>query len=231
MQNTVTSSLLSNSAFYAPDRSNAEYLAPAGAHKTRQIHSAVIIDVSQNDASASAGIAADGMISTNKTQILAIQTADCIPALFAAESKIAAVHAGWKGVLSGILPAAAKHFLGLNTKVALGPSIKPCCFEISIDLQRQFTRAWQHLDLSDVFPKDSLRIPKRGDGIGMDLTLLAKRQLIHSGIREENIDVLPHCSYCGENPKFASFRRATHESKDTGTPISSARQWSTIGLF
>src|SRR6185436_6868278 len=67
-----------------------------------------------------------------------VYVADCVPILIAdARSGLcAAVHAGWRGTVAGVLAAALRRLIDerrarpADLRVALGPSIGPCCFEV-----------------------------------------------------------------------------------------------------
>lgn len=75
----------------------------------------------------------------------AVTIADCVPVFIAHPSGVAAiVHAGWRGVASGILGEAVRAFgvRGLEAAdlaVHLGPSICGRCYEVGVDVYRQLT--------------------------------------------------------------------------------------------
>ena len=72
--------------------------------------------------------------------------ADCIPVLMAdaRTGAFAAVHAGWRGTLAGVVPAAVRRLvdeLGVrpgDLRVALGPAIGVCCFEVGAEVVAAF---------------------------------------------------------------------------------------------
>ncbi len=73
---------------------------------------------------------ADALVATKPNIAVGVRTADCVPILLA-DSKsgaVAAVHAGWRGLVDGVIESA------LGTKdfdlAAIGPCIGACCFEI-----------------------------------------------------------------------------------------------------
>lgn len=79
------------------------------------------------------GVKADAMVTNNSDCLLAIQTADCLSiALVGDNGTFAAVHAGWKGLLSGIIENTAEIMRELGAKTILGasgPAIGEECYE------------------------------------------------------------------------------------------------------
>jgi YfiH family protein len=82
-----------------------------------------------------AGDEADASVSHHPGAALAILTADCAPiALASPEGVIGAVHAGWRGLLSGVVEVAAAAMAELGAtrvEAALGPCIHAECYEFS----------------------------------------------------------------------------------------------------
>jgi len=73
-----------------------------------------------------------------------LTTADCLPiAIARAEGErpgLALVHAGWRGLLEGVIESTARALGRGRTKAALGPAIGPCCFEVSEEVAASFRR-------------------------------------------------------------------------------------------
>jgi YfiH family protein len=99
------------------------------------------------DADAGTRPRADGMVTREPGIILGIFTADCVPVLMtSSRPQVAcALHAGWRGVLSGIAGNGVRKMEELGAlpseiRVALGPSIGPCCFEVDAELAARFVR-------------------------------------------------------------------------------------------
>lgn len=145
----------------------------------------------------------DGLITKEKGIVLGITTADCLPILFyEPERKIAAaVHAGWKGSLKRISQKAAQTItrLGGNIDkiiVVIGPHIKSCCYDIDEKRANSFKKEFG----------SEVRI-KRNDNFFLDLTKVNLIQLLESGVKEENIEILPYCTYC-HSDVFFSFRKS-----------------------
>ena len=108
----------------------------------------------------------DGVFTNKKELTCSIQVADCMPIYFAhlSENVFGLVHAGWRGLASGIIENLIKAFNsdGDNLVVHLGPAISKKCFEVgdevkslylskNINFERSFTRKKNknYLDLYD----------------------------------------------------------------------------------
>ena len=96
----------------------------------KQTHSNKFLFLSKNTKIKNRNIAADAIITEKKNLPIAILTADCAPLLLFDKKRkmIAAIHAGWKGAIKGIISKVIKFMVkkGCNRKdiiVAIGPSI------------------------------------------------------------------------------------------------------------
>jgi hypothetical protein len=73
-------------------------------------------------------------VSTDPDAVLAILTADCAPVALVAPGVVGAVHAGWRGILAGVLEAAVAEVRSRTTgpvRAVLGPCIHRECYEFS----------------------------------------------------------------------------------------------------
>lgn len=99
----------------------------------RQVHGASVVVVEAPGAGA--GEAADALVTADPGSALAILTADCAPIALAGDNgSLGAVHAGWRGLVAGVVPAAvdAMRRLGATEVVAaLGPCIHAECYQFS----------------------------------------------------------------------------------------------------
>ena len=125
--------------------------------------------------------------------------ADCVPVLIAAGDLVAAVHAGWRGLASGVL-ASAVHELsrapfrdGLSAEAWIGPAIGPCCYEVGEDVAVQVE--------ARSGPEVVTRRPGRKPHL--DLPLAASRQLAGLGVAP--VSALERCVRC--SPDWWSYRR------------------------
>jgi copper oxidase (laccase) domain-containing protein len=102
----------------------------------RQVHGAAVLVDPSPDACAAAE--ADALV-LRAGGAVGVRTADCASILLGDKRSgaVAAVHAGWRGVVAGVLPAAVRALVGARTgelHAALGPCIGGCCFEVGADV-------------------------------------------------------------------------------------------------
>jgi YfiH family protein len=130
----------------------------------------------------------------------AVLTADCLPALFCdrAGTRVAAAHAGWRGLAAGVLEATvdAMAVAPADILVWLGPAIGPAAFEVGPEVREAFVVC--HPQAADAF------VPSRNDGRFMaDIYQLARIRLAAHGVT-----AVHGGGFCTvTDPRFYSFRR------------------------
>jgi YfiH family protein len=80
---------------------------------------------------------ADALWTEDPDITIVVLTADCAPVVLAdaARRRIGVVHAGWKGLLSGVTEATVDAMGGAGgLRAFIGPSIGPCCYEVGSDV-------------------------------------------------------------------------------------------------
>ena len=89
----------------------------------------------------------DGVFTDERDIVCSIQVADCMPIYFAHCSKnvYGLVHAGWRGLVYGILESTSQLILENGYKlhdfeIFIGPSIQNCCFEVGDDIIHNFQK-------------------------------------------------------------------------------------------
>jgi YfiH family protein len=136
---------------------------------------------------------ADGLWTDERGLPILAMSADCLPIALAraeaTEPAIAVLHAGWKGLLAGIVPAGAKAIGSGTLAAAIGPGIGPCCYEVGEEVATPFRER---------FGDDVVR-----DG-RLDLWTSAERALRAAGV--ERVDRFDRCTFC-EPESFFSHRR------------------------
>lgn len=156
---------------------------------------------------------ADGLLTSDKNVFLSAKTADCLPILFYDSKKeyIGIAHAGWRGLVNGIIPILVQDMVekGTNSSdlwVGIGPSIRSCCYRIDKKRQAVFSKAFPAW-VEDVFTK-------RNKQIFLDMQEIAKRQLISLGVAKQRIEESLICTQ--DSNKFFSFRRGDGEKRCIG---------------
>lgn len=140
----------------------------------------------------------DGLISSENDLMIGIKVADCAGLLFAdpVSGLIAAIHAGWRGAASGIVPTTVQKLKqeGADTKnisVYISPCISLHNFEIGEEVAEQFPP--EFIDRSI------------GSKPHLNLKLFLVQQLKDSDIKPSNIDADSRCTI--DDTSFYSFRR------------------------
>ncbi|MFI3154538.1 MAG: peptidoglycan editing factor PgeF [Methylococcaceae bacterium] len=83
---------------------------------------------------------ADAVYTAEAGVVCAVMTADCLPLLVCAAdgSQVAAIHAGWRGLLAGVIGNTLTAMKSQDVLVWLGPAIGPDCFEVGADVRDAF---------------------------------------------------------------------------------------------
>lgn len=105
----------------------------------KQTHSSNIISIDNT----SGNRQADASFTKQKHKVCVIMTADCVPILLCNKdgTKIAAVHAGWRGICSGIIEKSLNAFSEPETVIAwIGPCISQEYYEVGIDVYENCLR-------------------------------------------------------------------------------------------
>jgi len=146
---------------------------------------------------------ADAVLTSHKGLLIGVQTADCIPIILADLNKIVAgaVHAGWRGTASKIIIKTIKIMISeFNSRVediiiAMGPSIKGCCYQVDIDVERAIYNA----------TGDGRYLSRKNGKYYIDLSEANKIQILSTGVPEKNIWVSNECTFCNHD-RYHSFR-------------------------
>ncbi len=173
----------------------------------KQIHSTRVVIF---DSPVKTGVIPEGegdALVTNQPQLLlVVRTADCVPVLLIDHNTrvVGAIHAGWRGAVGGIVPktiqACVEHFGSdvAHMHVAIGPSIGPCCYEVDAQVIEPLKIGYP--DWLGVLQETTAE-----KGM-LDLKKLIWHQSLASGIPEQQVDRMEHCTYCRDD-LFFSYRR------------------------
>lgn len=149
---------------------------------------------------------ADAVLTDVPKRICAILSADCLPVLFCTRDgrQCGAAHAGWRGLISGILGGAVSAFgVPPSELIAwLGPAIGPCHYEVSDELQQRFVDA-AVTSMVRGARRAAFR-PGRTGHCFADLYELARIDLRAAGLRSVHGGGL--CTHCDPDA-FYSHRR------------------------
>jgi YfiH family protein len=146
----------------------------------------------------------DGLVTDRVGPVLGAFAADCIPMVFADPRArvIGACHAGWRGTVAGVSANVVARMVELGARagdirVALGPSIGPCCFEVGPEVVAAFRDRFGALDGLVVQGPAKEHI---------DLRVAQRAVLAEAGVAPDHIDADPPCTK--HNPdRFFSYRR------------------------
>lgn len=190
--------------------------------------------------------AGDGLLTAEPGILLTIRIADCLPVLMADPRRqvVAAVHAGWRGALGRVIEKAVGDMRRAFSSdpqelvVALGPSIRACCYDVGEEVVEAFHGSFACADgffrplpsrsesttdrhailFLSAFPPG--HAPEHVPAARLDLIAVARHQLASAGVKSANIWVADYCTAC-RTDLFFSHRR---EGGCTG------RQMAAIGI-
>ncbi|MEO8878466.1 MAG: peptidoglycan editing factor PgeF [Polyangiaceae bacterium] len=164
--------------------------------RVKQVHSARVALVSGEGFRSDE---ADALVSRAGAAI-AIQTADCVPILVADPSSgaVAAIHAGWRGVVSGIAKNALDLLGGNRAELvaAIGPCICGACFEVGADVAEKIV----------VVSNADVVVKRVDEKAFVDLRNAVRAQLVAAGLSNARIEDVAGCTF-HQNDLFFSYRR------------------------
>jgi len=146
----------------------------------RQIHSPTVHRAHRG----ARGEPGDGLWTDEPGIPMLALSAACVPIAVSGNGRLVVLHAGWRGLLEGVV-AAGVEAIGGGDAAIVGPAIGPCCYEVGPEV-------------SERFEADLTRNRR------LDLWTAAERLLRACGVpRVERVDLCTHC-----NPQlFFSHRR------------------------
>lgn len=175
------------------------------------------------DGSCGAFPSTDALITDVKGLTIGVRTADCVPILLNAPDigAVAAIHAGWKGTLAGIVRNSVDRLIGMGAEpskmyTAMGPCICGKCYEVGPEL-------------AEVFSKEGFGDCVFTPGGGrehLDLPAANRKILLGCGLISDHIAMPPICTL--ESSGWPSWRRTPGTQSRLLTFISrsgSCRRW------
>ena len=169
-----------------------------------QVHGATVRVIEPIDARAAVVLEeADGLATWDVESAVGVRTADCVPVLVhdPTHGGVAALHAGWRGVVSGVVPAgvsllARRSGQSAGLVAAIGPCIGTCCFEVGDEVAEA---------LLEAVPVEEL-VDRTRPKAHVDLRRAVRLQLRALGLADANIEDVPGCTRC-DAERFFSHRR------------------------
>lgn len=182
----------------------ADALPPAASVSwLAQVHGTTVVEAGQPGPPP----LADAQWSRTKGIACAVLTADCLPVLLcsAAGDVVAAAHAGWRGLLAGVLEAtvAAMGTQPASVLAWLGPAIGPAAFEVGEEVREGFLAAATPLEVSAI-TACFVPVPARPGHYLADLFALARARLARAGVT--NVYGGNWCTH-SDSERFYSYRR------------------------
>ena len=173
-----------------------------------QIHSNIVVVVDDDFFSIPS---CDALVTNKKDTPLMIMSADCTPVLFYDEKQevISVAHVGRAGAFGDIISNVINIMIDKfesnpkDIKVAIGPSIKSCCYEVS---QKEIDEA------------KNLGYSFACSGMFLDINAIISNQLEKNGIDSENIDIIDVCTKCSSD-KFFSYRDEKTTGRNAGVIV------------
>ncbi|MGH9944968.1 MAG: peptidoglycan editing factor PgeF [Pyrinomonadaceae bacterium] len=178
-----------------------------------QVHGADVLAVRerpgrQRDGSIGEEERCDALTTNRPGVLLGVKTADCVPIVLgdARTGACAAVHAGWRGTLSGIVVRALARMREdygadpADVRAAIGPAALACCYEVGAEVVEAFESRFAYAE--------ELLVPTapRPGHARIDLHRANRRQLTDAGLSPERIHAAPLCTMC-RTDLFFSYRR------------------------
>ena len=168
------------------------YKLPSQPRWLNQTHSNICIDASNVNVEN-----ADASITSRDGVVCAILTADCLP-IFACNRRgtvVGVAHAGWKGIVDGIVESFVESFKDDELLFHFGAAISQEAFEVGDDVYMQFINKDSSLRNSFIKYNDRYR-----------LNIYSAAKTILNGIGMDNISGGDQCTYLQQD-KYFSYRR------------------------
>jgi hypothetical protein len=183
---------------------------PARLIRVRQVHGSSVLVVRSGEAHDAERLAeADIVLSDDRSRVLAIQTADCVPILIAdtRTGVVGAAHAGWRGLAARVPETAVRRMTAefgsrpADLIAAIGPSISAGRYEVGEDVRERFDAGFSAELLARWFPSTTRAGHWRFDG-----QQSARDQLAAAGLPAAQIHSAGLCT--AEHAElFCSYRR------------------------
>jgi YfiH family protein len=194
-----------------------------------QTHSTNVINIDHDflnltaDEKQSALYNIDALITNVKGVCIGVSTADCVPVLLydPQEQCVAAIHAGWRGVVGDIVGQTIKRMSRQYSNDAgqlcaiIGPSISQQSFEVGEEVYDAFVQAG--FDMQNIAMRASqLKRPLASGDVDkwhIDLWAAITLQLLEAGVQLENINISNICTYQEHDLYFSARRNGINSGR------------------
>lgn len=184
-----------------------------------QVHGDVVHIVRDTGSSVADSERADALATNVPKILLGVKTADCVPVILGDEKTgaLAAIHAGWRGTLAGIVGKAIRILereygvKAKNLRAAIGPAALACCYEVGSEVIDAFTK-----NLGDA--EHLLTRTREGHAL-IDLHRANRDQLLFTGLEPSRIHTATLCTMC-RTDLFFSYRREKQSAGCVGRLLS-----------
>jgi YfiH family protein len=142
---------------------------------------------------------ADALWTRQTDRLLMVFSADCVPVLVCSADgqRVAAIHAGWRGLVAGAIHAALGDW-ARGGSAAIGPCLGVAHAQMGPEVLERFRAA----ELEPAIVHDP------GEQDRVDVRLAARLQLERCGLAE--IDISPLCTYAQGDELYSYRREVTH---------------------
>jgi copper oxidase (laccase) domain-containing protein len=207
---------------------------PERAHvQVHQVHGAAVHVVRRGHTRAPSEPApkADAIVTDDPRVVIAVRIADCAPVLLATDDGrvVGTVHAGWRGVIAGVLPNAVRAMLdgslgngergeerrdsrdvprraASSVRAAIGPCIEAAAFEVGDEVVAEFQRVFPDDWRAIVHPPGTLATASGTRNVKHHVDLKAALRIQLEALGVDRVDVIPGCTF-SDAERFFSHRR------------------------
>jgi YfiH family protein len=167
---------------------------PAAPRWLRQVHGTCSVEASRCGDQCEA----DAAHTRSPGVVCAVLTADCLPLLLCDRNgrEVAAVHAGWRGLLNGVIEQTVARMGEADLLAWMGPAIGPNAFEVGEEVREAFC--------SEDTAAEAAFMPSTNGRYLADIYALARQRLTHAGVAA--VSGGEYCTY-SDPERFYSYRR------------------------
>ena len=127
------------------NRARVERLSGGRIAQVRQVHGTDVVTADPDRVTE-----ADGQVTAEHGVAALALVADCLPIALVAPEGVGMLHAGWRGLAGGVIPAGIEALRGLGAErivAAIGPGVGPCCYEVGDEVHAAFGTSGRTVDL------------------------------------------------------------------------------------